>query len=266
MSLCFVDGGAITYDVYFARAGEQLTQICANAAEPTCPLPEPLDYKTLYTWQVIAGNICQQQAGSQWSFTTGGCEDNPPTLDNTPGYGALLRRWHGQAGAFDLDLLTASASGGVAIECRTSSAARLVLHFTRPIQALTGSPSEDVRLIDNLGADVPITNIAVADNELTLDVGPLADGYYTLTLPGIADASDPDCLLPDTLCFAVLAGDVDAGGKINSFDLTRVRARLQTTASASNFRFDVNADGLIDAYDLLDVRSNMGHVLTGDCP
>jgi hypothetical protein len=266
MTLCFVDGGAISYDVYLGRPGETPVQICADAAEPVCPLPGPLDYRTLYLWKVIAGNTCQQQTGDEWSFTTGGCGQNPPTLDGTPGYGALLRRWHGQAGAFDVDLLAPAGSGGVAIECRTSPAARMVLHFTRPIQALNGSPADDVRLIDGMGAEVPIANIAVAGNELTLDVGPLADGYYRLTLPGIADAGDPDCLVPDTLCFAVLAGDVDAGGKINAFDLTRVRVRFLATASASNFRFDVNADGLIDAYDLVEVRSYMGHVLTGDCP
>ena len=52
-----------------------------------------------------------------------------------------------------------------------------------------------------------------------MSVMPLTDD--TRIVSGIADAGDANCLVSDTLCFVVLAGDVNGDGVVNTSDFVR---------------------------------------------
>lgn len=266
MELCLVQGGVLTYDVYFGPAGQDRTRICTDLAEPLCPLPGPLDYDTAYFWQVVAANPCGTRAGGAWSFTTGSCQQYPPMIDRAAGRRPVLRRSHGAAGPRDLDLIAPAVGLDVSVDGRIGGGPQIILHFTRLVQGVGGLDAADVRLVSSSGADVPIQSLALDVDQLTIGLADLPDGRYRLSLPGIADAARPDCLVPDTLCFAVLAGDVDGNAVVNQPDLVRVRGRLLMAVTDSTFRYDVNCSGQINAVDMVLVRGRFGHAAPPQCP
>jgi hypothetical protein len=53
---------------------------------------------------------------------------------------------------------------------------------------------------------------------------------------------------------AVLIGDVNASGRVDSGDVSLVRQQTLQTVTNSNFRDDINATGRIDAGDVSIVR------------
>ncbi|HSW47411.1 MAG TPA: dockerin type I domain-containing protein, partial [Phycisphaerae bacterium] len=266
LTLCVTEGGAVAYDVYLGRAGEAPVPVCAGSPAPDCMPPETLAYDTNYFWQVFSETPCGRTAGPRWSFRTGGCAMFPPLIDRRPGRGPVLRRVHGRYGPFDLDLETPPPGHDVAIESRTGPGSRVVLRFTRPIDGAGGLDPGDVQVIASSWQAVPVLGVAVDRDMLTIDLPELADGHYTVIPAGIVEASNPSCWVYDGVCFAVLTGDADVNGTINSFDLVRVRRNLYGPVDNSTFRSDVNADGQIDGVDLLIVRARLGRQITGFCP
>lgn len=266
MQLSVVKGGAVTYDVYLGRSDGTTARVCEDVAEPTCSPPQPLDYNTQYLWQVIAFSPCGQTEGLTWSFATGSCVQYPVTIDHRAGRRPALRRVHGPAGAMDLDLLTPAEGYAAPVEPRESEAAQIIVRFTRPVQGVGGLDASDVRLVSSLGEFAPITGLQIAGDQLTIDLGLLANGRYTLSLPGIADASDPTCLVADTLCFVVLAGDVSGDGVVNTSDFVSARAWLSGPVDAESFTADVNTDGLVDMLDFVAIREHIGNLAPGPCP
>ena len=125
--------------------------------------------------------------------------------------------------------------------------------------------ASDVRLVSSSGQAAPITDVRIADDELTIDLGRLADGQYTLSFPGIADLGDPGCVVAESLCFVVLAGDANGDGAVNSSDYIAVRGRISEAVGAANFYADVNADGQINVVDYLVIRSRIGNTAAGSC-
>jgi hypothetical protein len=55
---------------------------------------------------------------------------------------------------------------------------------------------------------------------------------------------------------AVLLGDVDVSGLVDSGDVFLIRQQTGQNANASNFREDVNASGLIDSGDVFLTRQH----------
>jgi len=265
VDLCFLEDGGLTYDVYLGRPGEELVRVCEDAPGPACTLPWPLDYLTPYVWKVVAVNACGVRESQTWSFETGSCFAYPPMIDRRVGRGPVLRRMHAEAGPLDLDLAAAGAGFNLPIENRKSDVAQIVLHCTRPVQAVGGADAGDVRLKASPGAFAEILDVRVVGDEVTIDLGQLSNGQYALTLPGIADADDAGCPVEDTLCFAVLTGDANGDGVVNTSDYIYVRGRIGLLVDATSLRADVNCDGQINAIDMIVIRGGIGQ-MAGGCP
>ena len=60
------------------------------------------------------------------------------------------------------------------------------------------------------------------------------------------------------ITMAVLVGDVNADGAVNSGDATVTRNRSGQTTDATNFRADCNVDGGINSGDATIVRARSG--------
>ncbi len=167
---------------------------------------------------------------------------------------AVSRGYHGGDADFDIDLLAAGA-----VECRTSEPMTLVVGFDTNIQLATGT-----------GADVSVSSgsvssLAAAGAELTIELNRASNTQpLTVGFPGVKDAGGNST--NQSLCFAVLAGDVNADKAVNVLDLVQVRNALNQSASAGNFRADVNTDGGINVLDLVAVRNRLNTSLSGACP
>lgn len=92
-------------------------------------------------------------------------------------------------------------------------------------------------------ADVELSSIVPADGcrpvEITVEITDAQNNSYTVNL-------------------RFLYGDVNQDGVVNSFDLIKVRNRLNQPVDGENFIDDVNLDGQVNAYDLLAVRNELG--------
>lgn len=75
----------IVYDVYFGKDPNTLELVSGDINESSCdPTPDPnetLNGNTMYYWQVVAKNDCNQTQGPVWSFTT---VDRPPIANASP--------------------------------------------------------------------------------------------------------------------------------------------------------------------------------------
>ncbi len=67
---------------------------------------------------------------------------------------------------------------------------------------------------------------------------------------------------PMTIPMAILLGDTNGDGTVNSGDALQTRTRAGQACDATTFRSDVNADGSINSGDALLVRKNSGSALT----
>jgi hypothetical protein len=68
----------------------------------------------------------------------------------------------------------------------------------------------------------------------------------------IADVSVP---------MAVLLGDTNADGFVNSADISQTKSQSGNAVTGSNFREDLNADGFINSADISLVKSKSGTAL-----
>jgi len=155
--------------------------------------------------------------------------------------GAVSRKTHGSAGTFDIDLLP-PASG---IECRSGGANgdfQVVVTFAVPITftsaSVSGTGSVTTALASGNQVFVNLTGVTNAQ-KITLTLLGVNDGTHT------ADVSVP---------MAVLLGDVNASGDVDSADVFLVRQQTLHNVTLSNFREDINASGDIDSADVFIAR------------
>ena len=162
--------------------------------------------------------------------------------------GAVSRKNHGSAGTFDIDLLP-PASG---IECRSGGATgdfQIVVTFAVPITftsaSVSGTGSVATALSSGNQAFVNLTGVTNAQR-ITVTLSGVNDGTH------IADVSVP---------MAVLLGDTNADGFVNSADISQTKSQSGNAVTGSNFREDLNADGFINSADISLVKSKSGTAL-----
>jgi hypothetical protein len=150
--------------------------------------------------------------------------------------GAVSRKMHGSAGAFDVDLLP-PASG---IECRSGGATgdfQVVVTFAVPVTfnsaSVSGTGSVATALSSGNQVFVNLTGVTNAQRiEITLVVN---DGTNTSAV---------------VVSMGVLLGDVNASRLVDGNDVSAVQSHTRQSVNNTNFRYDVNASGLIDGNDV----------------
>lgn len=170
---------------------------------------------------------------------------------------AVSRRTHTGVGAFDVSLPLSGAAG---IEPRGSSPqGQHTVVFTFSHNVMAGSASVTTGA-GTAGAPT------YSGNTMTVNLTGVTDAQQlTLTVTGTTDALG-QTLASTGVNMAVLLGDVNGDGSVNSGDATVTRNRSGQPTSAANFRADVNVDGTINSGDATIVRANSGHGLTAAEP
>ena len=165
--------------------------------------------------------------------------------------GAVSRKIHGTAGAFDLPL---RLSGIPAVECRSGGSDgqyQMVVTFPRPVTVVAATVTHDPRKAAAVSAvsgglsDEIIVNLSNVSNAQTI----------TVNLVEVSDGviSD-DVSIPMT----VLIGDTSGNGSVNASDLSKAKSVLGEPATPSSYRSDVFADGDINDDDLSTIQSFIG--------
>ena len=175
---------------------------------------------------------------------------DPPAL-----HGAVSRKQHGAAGAFDLPLSLVAADPTT--EPRQGPGATVVLTFDKAISgadvavtegtATAGAPSFS-------GSDVVVTLAGVADAQ-----------FVTLTLAGVT-AADGGAGGSGVVRIGFLAGDTGQNRVVTRSDLLAVNAALAQAVTGANYLRDVNASGSLSLADLLLVNANLTHALPPPAP
>ena len=165
--------------------------------------------------------------------------------------GAVSRKIHGSAGAFDIDLLAAG------IEDRSGGANgnyQVVVTFASPITLSSANVVPGNAATASLnGAPV------VSGNQVTINLTNVSNAQrLTINLLGVNDGTNThDLAIP----MAVLIGDTNADNFTDAIDVSQTKSQSGRPVTGSNFREDVNVDGFIDAIDTSLVKSKSGTAL-----
>jgi Dockerin type I domain len=126
---------------------------------------------------------------------------------------------------------------------------QIVVTFAVPITFTSASVSETGSVATALSsgnqAFVNLTGVTNAQR-ITVMLTGVNDGTHT------ADVSVP---------MAVLLGDTNADGLVNSADISQTKSQSGNAVTGSNFREDLNADGFINSADISLVKSKSGTAL-----
>lgn len=166
---------------------------------------------------------------------------------------ALSRQVHGSAGTFDVDL---PLSGNPGIECRSAGDGNytVVFTFSNPIASVDNAGSDHGSV--NSVADTPNQNQVVVNlNGITAD-----PQYVTVTLNGVHDSYN-QTLSSVNVTMALLVGDSNADGTVNSADITLVKSQSGFVLDNSNFREDLTIDGDVNSGDISLVKQQSGTAL-----
>ncbi|MDQ6760146.1 MAG: dockerin type I domain-containing protein [Acidobacteriota bacterium] len=171
---------------------------------------------------------------------------------------AVSRKTHGNAGSFDLNL---PLTGPAGIESRSGGATgdyTIVLTFLANV-SVSGSPQAAITSgIGNIGSG-GVSNggtVTTSGNVVTIPLTNVANAQtINITLNNVNGATNL------TIPMAVLLGDTNGDGFVNSGDALQTRNRAGQTTDATNFRSDVNLDGFINSGDSTLVRARSGTFL-----
>ena len=163
---------------------------------------------------------------------------------------AVSRKLHGGT-PFDIDL---PFVGEVGIECRSGGASsdyQVVVSFANAVTYTGASVS--------FGAGSVSSSTGSGTNSITVNLTGMTSGQTsTITLGGVSDGVDTGDV---SLLMAVLIGDTNGNGAVNSGDTLQTRSRSGQATDATNFRSDVNADGFVNSGDTTAVRARSGTAL-----
>lgn len=221
---------------------------------------------TLNATQIRSGDTATHEniggtAGPAFTITIGSQQADPPVIT-----AAVSRKTHGGS-SFDVDLLAPMAGQNVAVECREGGPTQLVVTFDQDIAGVDGLDSADVLLASTGANPGSITNVAIAGNQLTIDMNGTADvARLGVSFPGVCTSMSPAAVCAGTICAGVLCGDCTGDASANVFDLVSIRNFLNTSTSPASFRQDVKSDGSVNVLDLVVVRNNLNEILPATCP
>ena len=160
----------------------------------------------------------------------------------------VSRKTHGSIGDFDVDL---PLVGNAGIECRSGPVSgnhRVIVTFANAVTVT------DATVTPGQGGTASLQLVPGANHaEVLIDLTNVSNAQtLTINLLGVSDGTiTGDIHVP----MAVLLGDVNAGGRTDSGDVTAVRNHTVSIPDAQTFRFDVNASGRIDAGDVTATRN-----------
>ena len=165
--------------------------------------------------------------------------------------GAVSRKTHGSAGAFDINL----PANGSGIECRSGGVNgdyTIVANFGRPVTFSNASLSS--------GSGSVSSTSGSGTASLTVNLTGVTSGQrLTLLLTGVNDGSNTFNV---SIPMGVLIGDTNGNGAVSGSDVSQTKVAAQTgTVTAGTFRTDVNASGAINSSDISLVASKSGTML-----
>lgn len=162
---------------------------------------------------------------------------------------AVSRKTHGATGVFDIDLLPPA----LGIECRT------------------GTPGgKDFTVIVTFANTVSVTGASVisGDSMAMADPPTVSGATVTVNLHNVSNIQRMTVTLANvndtirtgnvSIPMAILQGDGNGDGAVNTGDTTQTRTRSGQGTDATNFRFDVNTDGVVNGGDAIVVRTRSG--------
>ncbi|MDQ6764479.1 MAG: dockerin type I domain-containing protein [Verrucomicrobiota bacterium] len=171
---------------------------------------------------------------------------------------AVSRKTHGNAGSFDLNLPLTGTPG---IECRSGGASgdyTIVLTFLANV-SVSGIPQAAVTSGSGMIGSGGVSNggtVTTSGNVVIIPLTNVANAQtINVTLNNVNGATNL------TIPMAVLLGDTNGDGFVNSGDALQTRNRAGQTTDAANFRSDVNADGFVNSGDSTIVRARSGTAL-----
>ncbi|MEP6810958.1 MAG: dockerin type I domain-containing protein [Chthoniobacterales bacterium] len=166
--------------------------------------------------------------------------------------GAVSRKTHGVAGAFDLDLPLVGTPG---VECRQGNGAnsnshQLIVNFAVPITFSSATVSNGSGIVESASA---------SGSQLTVNLTGVANAQtLTVMLTNVNDGTRTSNL---ALPVSFLLGDTNGNGSVNASDVSQTKAQSGSSVTAANFRNDVNASGTINASDVGQVKAAAGNAL-----
>jgi hypothetical protein len=171
--------------------------------------------------------------------------------------GAVSRKTHGSAGAFDIDLPLIGAPG---VECRTGGPSgnhKVVVTFTLPV-TIGGSttPPPSAATLTGTGT---VSSITVNGSVVTVNLTGVTNAQnISLTLNNVSDGTNSGNV---SIPMGVLEGDTTANRAVNSSDISQTQSQSGQQITNSNFREDVTVNGLINSSDISVVQSRSGTAL-----
>jgi hypothetical protein len=161
---------------------------------------------------------------------------------------AVSRKTHGSISPpFDVDLLPPAPG----IECRkgTPTGKDFTVVVTFPVSVTVGG--DTVSSTDHLAtADAPTGS---GTPVITVNLHNVSNAQR-LTIKLIDVSSGAGDLGNISVPMAVLLGDVDASGRVDSTDVFQVRQQTLQNTNSSNFRTDIDESGRIDSTDIFITR------------
>ncbi len=161
--------------------------------------------------------------------------------------GAVSRKTHSFAGAFNIDLLSGSG-----IECRSGGVNgnhQIVVTFASPV-TFTG-------VTTSCGS---VSDTSTSGNQLTINLTGVPNASVCgITVQGVTDglSAARDISVPVNF----LVGDTNADRFTDAVDVSQTKSQSGNPVTSANFREDVNVDGFIDAVDASLVKSKSGTAL-----
>lgn len=178
---------------------------------------------------------------------------------------AFSRKTHGEAGVFDLRIGPLPAGGSPVVEPRIGDGPNgnrhhVVLVFPQQV-TFTGATATT----DSGGtvSDVSVSPSSGPASEVTVSFSATDVQYLTVNLQGVSvGAGSVDVAVP----MALLQGDVNGNGAVNSSDVGEAKQRSGNQIERDTFRIDVTVNGVINSSDISLIKTRSGNNLPPSAP
>ncbi|GMV98293.1 MAG: hypothetical protein AMXMBFR83_26450 [Phycisphaerae bacterium] len=172
--------------------------------------------------------------------------------------GAVSRKTHGTAGAFDIDLPLTGTPGS---ECRAGGPTQIVLTFSETIVADDGSPGANEV---SLSAGT-LSTVSISGKIMTINLSGVPDqSCLTVALSGLSDLAGNALSAGTQVKVRVIQADADGSGTVAAGDVTQTKGHSGQAVSSPIVRSDCTADGEVDCADIIRAKARLTRSAT--CP